>query len=61
MNKKTFVIWFKDGTTAMFNDVDKVKYGDRVIEFDYDGKSTGKRMSALFYRDSMRGFSESID
>lgn len=61
MDEKTFVIWFKDGATAMFHNISKLDYGAKVIEFDYDGKSTGKRMSALFYKDSMRGFSESVD
>lgn len=59
--EKVFVLWFKNGTTAMFENVSEIKYSSGMISFNYNGKSTGKRMHANFYRDSISGHAELVD
>ena len=57
MNKNiSVVIWFKNGTTSLFKDVEKFIFdGDKIV-FDYFGESTQVKRSATFIRNAIAGY-----
>lgn len=53
---KSLVIWFNNGKTAMFKNVENFNHNEKVLFFDYFGESTQVRREALFKQDSIAGF-----
>lgn len=49
------VIYFKNGNTAYFKDVEDYKPNTENIHFTYFGVSSQERKKATFYKDSIAG------
>lgn len=50
------IVFLKNGKTLLFENATKLNVGPSMIEFTYDGKSTGKTRKATFYTASIAGF-----
>ena len=53
------VIYFKNGNTAYFKDVEDYNADGLNIYFTYFGVSSQERKSAVFYKDSIAGIARS--
>ncbi|HEM2232795.1 TPA: hypothetical protein U0279_001942, partial [Listeria monocytogenes] len=53
-------IWFKNGKTAIFEQVENLDAAEKAIVFDYYGKSTETKRSAAFFLANIAGFAESV-
>ncbi|MFT8838339.1 hypothetical protein [Liquorilactobacillus satsumensis] len=53
---KSLVIWFRNGTTAMFIDVKEFKETNRETNFIYFGQSTQVQRDAKFSHDAIAGY-----
>ena len=56
MKSKTLVIWFKDGKTAFFEQVENFDSRAGVISFEYFGVSTETKRKATFILANIAGF-----
>lgn len=52
------VIYFKNGNTAYFKEVEDYETDDLNISFSYFGVSSQERKSATFYKDSIAGIAK---
>ena len=52
------VIYFKNGNTAYFKEVEDYETDDLNILFSYFGVSSQERKSATFYKDSIAGIAK---
>ncbi|EHM4387789.1 TPA: hypothetical protein ACSY2V_14620 [Listeria monocytogenes] len=59
-SNKTLVIWFKNGKTAIFEQVENLDAAEKAIVFDYYGKSTETKRSTAFFLANIAGFAESV-
>lgn len=55
MEEKVFVVWFKNGTTAMFHGVESVRYNGADLIFYYTSNSRGQRMMGSFLKKEIAG------
>ena len=55
------VIYFKNGNTAYFKDVEDYKPNAENIYFTYFGVSSQERKKATFYKDSIAGIARTQD
>ncbi|HFZ6679561.1 TPA: hypothetical protein ACJS0G_001611 [Streptococcus agalactiae] len=53
------VIYFKNGNTAYFKDVEDYNPDALNISFTYFGVSSQERKTAVFYKDSIAGIAKS--
>ncbi|APZ81913.1 hypothetical protein STR01_49 [Streptococcus phage Str01] len=58
VNKMNVVIYFKNGNTAYFKDVEDYSADNLNIVFSYFGVSSQERKSATFYKDSIAGIAK---
>ncbi|MGY3766832.1 hypothetical protein ACWOAH_09935 [Vagococcus vulneris] len=56
----TIVIYFKNGGTALFNQVEEFKTESGVVSFKYFGVSTQVKRQAMFVIDNIAGFAKQI-
>jgi len=57
--EKVFVVWFKNGTTAMFQGVVAKMNGGADIVFYYTSDSRGQRMRGSFHKEKIAGYAVS--
>lgn len=62
----TLVVYFKNGGTALFNQVNNFEVSEdtpngALITFDYFGESTQVKRRAMFSLNSIAGFAKQID
>ena len=57
MNRdRTLVIWLKRGETLYFEKVENLQNGDSELTFNYFGKATQVKRSAVFNQINIAGF-----
>lgn len=52
---KSVIIWFKNGKTAMFKNVEEFNCDGDEIKFNYFGESTQVKRTCLFNRSDIAG------
>ena len=53
---RSLVIWFNNGKTAMFKNVENFNHNEKALFFDYFGESTQVKRNAFFKLDSIAGY-----
>ena len=64
MERQDLIIWISDGQTMMFENVSEFEWHTLeggYIKFIYDGVSTGKTRSAVFFLKDIMGYALSND
>lgn len=52
----TLIIWFENGKTALFEQVENFMADSQTIGFEYFGKTTQTKMHAAFTLENIAGF-----
>lgn len=59
-SNKTLVIWFKNGKTAIFEQVGNLEAAEKAIGFEYFNSFYERKMNAAFLVENVAGFAESV-
>ncbi|MGX6962438.1 hypothetical protein [Vagococcus xieshaowenii] len=61
MKNKTLIIYFKNGTTALFQNVEELELiDDTYLSFKYFGQSTQVKRKAIFVTNNIACWAEEI-
>lgn len=61
MKNKTLVIFLESGETLLFRDVENLVTTDFELSFDYFGKTTKTKRSAVFTKMNIAGYALGYD
>lgn len=59
MENETLAIWFKNGNTAFFEQVENMDIANGYLIFEYFGVSSQTKRGAIFKIDNLAGFATS--
>ncbi|EAC6449923.1 hypothetical protein WO83_13650 [Listeria monocytogenes] len=59
-SNKTLVIWFKNGKTAIFEQVGNLEAAGKAIGFEYYSNFHEATMNAAFLVENVAGFAETV-